>query len=86
MRLWLLLSLCLLLLGVLVACGPSPEGGGASRGGATAGMCPNCGCTSFDVERYSERSAHTGEPTEYLRLTCRECGHSWTTPTLAEQH
>jgi RNase P subunit RPR2 len=47
-------------------------------------MCPNCGCTALDVERYTERSAETGEPKEYLRITCRECGHSWRAPALAQ--
>jgi RNase P subunit RPR2 len=48
-------------------------------------MCPSCGCTNFDVERRTERSEQTGEPKEYLRLTCQDCGHSWRAPTLAEQ-
>ena len=81
MRTWLLLALCLVLptLGAL-ACGPSPEGGGPAGGGATAGMCSNCGGTSFDTATHSERDAHTGDPTDYLTLTCRECGHSWRAP------
>ncbi len=83
MRALLAVSLWLLLLGVL-SCGPSPDGGASSGRGATAGMCPNCGCTALDVERYTERSAETGEPKEYLRITCRECGHSWRAPALAQ--
>ncbi len=81
---WLLLPLCLCLCAVS-ACGPSPEEGTSAGRGATAGMCPSCGCTNFDVERRTERSEQTGEPKEYLRLTCQECGHSWRAPTLAEQ-
>ena len=80
MRTWVLLALCLVLptLGAL-ACGPSP-GGGASSGGVTAGMCPNCGGTNFDTETRTERDSHTGDPTDYLILTCRGCGHSWRAP------
>jgi len=85
MRTWLLLALCLVLpvLGAL-ACGPSPGGGASSGGGATAGMCPNCGGTSFDTETRTERDPHTGDPTDYLILTCRECGHSWRAPAALQ--
>ena len=83
MRSWLALSLCLLAMVLCAsACGPPPEG---DTRDATAGMCPKCGGTSFDVEQHTERSAHAGEPVEYLTLTCRECGHSWRAPTLAGQ-
>lgn len=86
MRTWLVLSLCLLAMALCaLGCAPSPEGSAQSDRGATAGMCPNCGSTSFDVQRHEERSAHAGEPVEYLTLTCRECGHSWRAPTLAGQ-
>ncbi len=86
MRTCLVLSLCLLAMALCaLACGPSPEGSARSDRGATAGMCSNCGCTSFDVQRHEERSAHTGEPVEYLTLTCRDCGNCSRAPTLAGQ-
>lgn len=85
MRTLLLLLLCMCVLGAL-ACGPSPEGRGSSGRSATAGMCPECGCTDLEVEQHTERSEQTGEPREYLRVTCRECGHSWRAPTLAQQN
>jgi len=84
-RSWLLLLLCLLMAALAaLGCGPPPEAGTPpARGTVTAGMCPKCGGTSFDVETNSERSPYTGEPTEYLTLTCRECGHSWRSPAAA---
>ena len=81
MRTWLFLSLSLLLLALcLLACGPSSEGKGLGRRGATTGMCPNCGATNLDVESTTERSPHNGSPTEYLTITCRDCGNSWRAP------
>jgi len=83
-------SVFLLLLGLLLlalfaqGCAPSTGGGGSDSAGITAGMCPKCGGTNFDVQTDTERDAFTGEPTDYLTLTCRDCGHSWRAPASAK--
>ncbi len=79
----LLLSL-LILLFLALGCAPPLGGGGTDSAGITAGMCPKCGGTNFDVQTTTERSATTGLPTDYLTITCRDCGHSWRTPASAK--
>ncbi len=85
MKFNLLLLLGLLVLALLApGCAPPPGGGGSDSAGITAGMCPKCGGTNFDVLTDTERSATTGEPTDYLTITCRDCGHSWRAPASAK--
>jgi hypothetical protein len=79
MKGYLLLVLCLLLVAVGLGCGPPAERDSGSAG-IMAGMCPKCGGTNFDVQTVNERSPETGEPTDYLDITCRDCGHSWRAP------
>jgi predicted Zn finger-like uncharacterized protein len=47
-------------------------------------MCPNCGSTSFDVERQTERTGFAGKEREILDVRCHGCGHAWRAPALAQ--
>lgn len=75
-----------MLVGLLVAglglsgCAPPPSSDTTPHAGATAGMCSNCGGTSFDVRRETERSLETGAEVEYITYTCRGCGHTTRAP------
>ena len=64
----------------LSGCAPPPSRDNTPHAGVTAGMCPNCGGTSFDVSRETERSLETGEEVEYITYTCRGCGHTTRAP------